>query len=390
MSELSFEIFKNIEDRYNWDKYIEFIQRTDEVEDEQKVKLIDTYKTFKKELGKGFLKNSKGKGHIITNYTFSRGEESYSWLIWLAENLNYFRERSCNYGELMKKLHSASNFRAEGLPFIEIADNYRKAGFDIVFEPFKNSNRKKPDLKITNPSNGEIFFIEISKLNDSQDRIDKRNIYQTVFNEFISAPVIPFAGKIISKAKNSEVIQIVHKIKEFKVKAKNEDRFLIFSDDKINFAVSSENKEEKVKEWSIENNYDYGNIISLPFNPNETKRIIGNKLPQKAPQIPSNKFGLIYIPVNPLYFYVKNPFEITEEIENKLIEYKYNNILGVVIYSKIGDESDNKGYFDKLHFFGTKTIHKTLRRDILFVFNKECTVKMFPNTLERIYSTLDN
>ncbi len=197
-----------MKDRYDWDKYIDFFQRTDEIEETQKIKLIDSFKILKEELGNGFLKHSIGKNHIIKNHVFMSSEESYSWLIWLAETLSYFRKRDCNYNELTKKLQKADDCITEGIPFLEIADAYRTAGFEVVFEPMKNSNKRNPDLKIINPQNYETFFIEITKLNDSKDRFDKGNIYQTVFYEFISVPIIPFAGKIIKKIEDNDLLQI--------------------------------------------------------------------------------------------------------------------------------------------------------------------------------------
>ncbi len=391
MSKLSFEIFKTVKDRSNWDKHIEYIKRSDEVTEEQRKKLITTYQILKNELGKGFLKNTIDLrlGHTITNYVLMRGDEAYSWIIWLAENLEYFKKRDCNYNELISKLKSIKDCDSEGIPFLEIAESYRKVGFEVVFEPLKKrSNQKTPDLKIVNPTNNETFYVEISRLNESEDRLDKRKIYYTIFDKFLSPPILPFGGKILKKFEDKELSEVIKKIDYVKKQVQNQSDFSVFSNESIEFALAPDNKEKKVKEWCEQKKYDYGNIISLHHNFDETNRIRGNKIPKKAPQIPINHFGLIYITVHPLYFYAKNPFEAIYDFENKLNEFQ--NVLGLVVYSKIGDKSDDTVYFDKLHFFSSRTVFKTLRKDILFVFNNKCEIKIFPDTLEKIYCAINN
>ena len=388
MSQLQFQIFKTVEDRYNWDKYIEYVEKTEDIENDQKEKLKSAYLTLKAELGKGFLKNTRGKNHIISSYVLRSDDESYNWVIWFAENLNCFKQLKCNYDELLSKLISVNKSRVEGIPFLEIADCYRKSGFEIVFEPFKNSKQKNPDIKIVNPENNETFFIEISKLNDSDDRINKRNTFYEVFGEFIINPYIPFAGKILRKLKTNELKELIEKIKEVKCLSSHENSFKAFCDDRIDFAIAPFENIKELKNWCETKRYEIDRIISLELNINETKRIIGNKLPDKAPQIPNGKFGIICIPVNPLYLYFHNPYENIREIEQKLNTYE--NILGLCLYSLMGAESQNKGCLYKMHYIGNKTVYNTVRKDTLFIFNNKCKIPVFPNTIEKIYSTFDN
>ncbi len=385
MSKLSFEIFKKVEDRYNWDKYIEFVEKTDDLDIDQKNRLIQAYLFFKTELGKGFLKNTMRQNHIVTNYVLQRGKEPYSWLIWLSDSLSSFKYDDCNYDKLLNKIRQVEKSKMEGIPFLEIADSYKKVGFEVVFEPLKSSAQKNPDLKVTNPETKEIFFIEISTLKISDDREKVSNIYHLIFEEFISG-FVPFSGKILRRFDENKLNKILDVIRNTRRVAITENKFVTYRDKEIDFAFASYDRREELEKWCANKQYEIGNLLSLPININETKRILGNKLPKKALQIPSGSLGLVYIVIDSSHLTFQEPFELIEATEKGL--KAFDNILGVCIYSKIGYESDNQGYFYKLHYYGNKTVFNSLRKDSIFVFNNHCKIQIFPNTIEKIYRTV--
>ncbi len=89
-SELRFDIWKEDEDYFDWNKYIEYFRREPAFGKEKSAELERIYLFLKKELGKDFLRKRFRDGRdLVNSWLWSRGER-YAELKWLRECLNYF------------------------------------------------------------------------------------------------------------------------------------------------------------------------------------------------------------------------------------------------------------------------------------------------------------
>jgi hypothetical protein len=390
--QLRSEIFKETVDYSNWDKYIEYIKRNPELEEAKRAILAEIYTFLKAELGKDYIGKCYTDGKNLVNHWLTSKGFYYSELNWLYDSLAYFKNTNCNYIKLLGHLISNKKCNLEGIPFLIAGDSLRKAGFNVVFEP-EVDHVKKPDLKIINPLNGEIVYGEISKLNESDPREKSGLTYNMMMHVFMhTGPTIPFAGKI-ERAGTRDELEKVHKyIFSKKQKAWEEKIFIKIGLDETDgiaeCAVAHPDKESEIKEWEKNGKYSgIGQIRGLALDFDETPRII-QKILKEAPQIPPDYPGIIYIPLTPLYFmYCFDLTSATDKIRQTLS--KYLNILGVCLYSHLGNQSEPMGFIEH-DFFQRKMVHGNTQQDFLFVLNKNCNLKVYPDTLMKLYSSFLN
>lgn len=73
-SDLRFDIWKELDDHFNWEKYIEYFRREPEFGEEKSKELERIYLFLRKELGKEFLRKRYSDGNdLINSWLHSRG-----------------------------------------------------------------------------------------------------------------------------------------------------------------------------------------------------------------------------------------------------------------------------------------------------------------------------
>jgi hypothetical protein len=129
---------------------------------------------------------------------------------------------------------------------------------------------------------------------------------------------------------------------------------------------------------------DLNNIEGLPLNFNLTNQII-SKIKKEANQIPPNFNGLLYFPVSPLYFMTTDIDQIIERLENYITKFK--SIIGIVIFSKIIDNSKVVQINIEKHIYRRKII-KNISCESLYINNKNAEIFISNETLNKIYNTV--
>ncbi|WP_299127171.1 hypothetical protein [uncultured Winogradskyella sp.] len=390
MSKIQFEIFKDPKDYKNWNKHIEFAQKTTGFDKNFKLELENAYTFLKTELGKGFLKNQSGSSvHPIINRLANRTEESFLWFIWLAKSLKQIKSACNKYDALRSKLNKGSDFKAEGLPFIQIISKFIDTNFEITIEPFKEV--KGSDLKIVDLINNETFYIEVTRLNDSEERISNRRNYHNIFGELSKPPIKTlFSGKILKSFDQKRLNEIMIDLKSIKERVSENELIEYYSNSDIDIAITNLSNEQELMVWSESKKYPFLNIESIDLNFNEIDRIINNKLGNKANQNLNQNNVIIYIPLNPLFLYLNNPIKSINKIQSKLSQLKFDNILGVYIQSEIGISTENKILNYRKHVYGSRKSVSNYREDFLFIINENCSKKINQKTLEKIYTVLSS
>jgi hypothetical protein len=159
-----------------------------------------------------------------------------------------------------------------------------------------------------------------------------------------------------------------------------------YSHDKIRLAVAHPEKYDQLKQWIDDNDYRQG-LLGALLNFNETKRISNNKIKAKARQIPANGTGLIYIPVNTLYFWGIDLEQAIAAIESQLQDNA--NVLGLVLYGYLQTPVETSDVSLNDHYFSVKNMDRGLSRFLVFVRNPHYTGSLKPETINVIYKSFE-
>lgn len=384
MSENYFKIFKNPDDHDKWSKQIEYAAIADNLDADTRQKLVSALETMVQIMGKSFLKTSH-VNHPVRQMVSEKTEFRIYQLIEFADTIKTLKLTDTNFPKLQKKLLSKQESKREGVPFVEIAQTYIKENFIVNFLE-ENNFSKTPDIKITNPENNEVFYIEVSTLNDGPEKINSQNNHYFFHSQFhYIPPQNSFVGEQKEPINKEDYPEIEKIIANAKCKVEEHNQIVFYTDKRFYFLLAPKGYDEDLKLVCEKYALRLNTISGLPLNFNETDRIVNNKIRDKAKQIPQGSNGLIYFPVAPLFFITTDIKDITSRVEEYILSFK--NIIGIVIFSKIVANKEQTSENIGRHLFKRKTI-KNLSYESLFIHNKNCELYISNNTLEKIYRTL--
>ncbi len=385
MSDPYFKVFKQPTDHNKWNKQIEFASMMEGIEETKRTEFISALEFLETELGKGFLKSSS-VNHPVRQKISNKADWQTQELIQFAATLQTLKTANSNYPKLKSKLLAFQKSKIEGIPFAEIAESYLKENFTVFF-PDENNISKSPDIEITNPNNNDKFFIEVSMIKESDEREHLGNNYHFLLHQFhFVQPYAFVTGKQKESFAKEDYEGIAQLIADIKKQVAEKSEVVSYSDNRFEFWVAPESKLNELDKIAEQNGTTRNNVTGMPLNFDETDRLINNKkIKHEAEQIPTDSNGIIYFPVTPLFF-------ITTDLANAVIrleEYiaKFQNLLGIVLYSKILNPREEEFAEIEKHYFSRKMIGGVLCRELLFVYNHNCQLKIQKESLQKIYCT---
>jgi hypothetical protein len=138
--------------------------------------------------------------------------------------------------------------------------------------------------------------------------------------------------------------------------------FVTYRDDYVDFAIAHPSQNDMLEKWCKENNKSKG-VTGLSVDFNETPRIIyTRKIHNKVKQIAQDQTGILFLPVEFLYFFSMNRAEAIVSFKETLLNYP--NIQGMILFCSMGQPLPNEfieipGYKDMLNIKTTngKTIN---------------------------------
>lgn len=77
--------------------------------------------------------------------------------------------------------------------------------------------------------------------------------------------------------------------------------------------------------------------------------------------------------------------EVIERLESNIGKHK--NLLGIILFSEIVADKKSKVVKYGKHCFSRRTI-ENLCKESLFIFNKNCDIKLTQKTIKKIYKAL--
>ena len=375
-------IFINERDHFKWGKQKEYISHLDTIDDETKSKVINALSFLELEFGAQFLKITH-VNHPVRQMISNKTAYQIKDLIEFSDTLQLLKKEDNNYNRLIQKLLSQKEAKTEGISLVDVARMFLKEGLTISFiDEIKNST--SPDVKITNPNNNDVFFIEITKLNDSDNQNEIRDNYNFFHKQFNDIqPLFSFYGKQFKSVEKEEYPEISKIIADVKKKVKENNQIVYYSDRRFNFLLAPSSHDADFNEICEKNNIQSIHFDGLPIDVDETSRI-NNKI-RKAYQIPKDENGLLFIAISPLYLITTDLIAAIERLESNIAKYK--NLLGIILFSEIVASKDTAIVRMGNNCFSRKTI-ENLCRESLFIFNKDCNSKLSAETIEKIYKAL--
>ncbi len=375
-------IFINERDHFKWGKQKEYISHLDTIDDDTKNKATNALSFLELEFGAHFLK-TMSVNHPVRQMISNKTAYQIKDLIEFTDTLQILKKEDNNYNRLIQKLLSKNDAQTEGIYLVEVARMFLKEGLIISFiDEIKNN--KSPDVKLTNPNNKDIFYIEITKLNDSDNQneiSDNYNFFHKQFNDI--QPLFSFYGTQFKSVDKEEYPKISKIIADAKKKVKENNQIIYYSDRRFNFLLAPPHFDKDFNQICERNNIQSIHFNGLPIHVDETSRI-SNKI-SKAYQIPEDQNGLLFIAISPIYFLTTDIIAAIERLEANIAKYK--NLLGIILFSEIVASKDTAIVRMGNHCFSRKTI-ENLCRESLFIFNKDCNSKLTDETIEKIYKAL--
>lgn len=382
-TQLHIDIFKRPEYHFRWENHIAFAVRNDEVDIATRDRWVNALQFLQSILGTGFLKSERK--HPLHRMITCKDQWGIEELIAFADTLQYFKTSHSNYPKLFSKMRSADLFRREGKPFTEIAAIYLKMGFIIDF-PNEIQGQVNPDLLASRPCNGDSFFIEVSELEESEQRNTLKKNYDELWIALENDDYLPYSCQQLRSIAPEEMNNVIAKIREVKLKARKYCLLVHFSDDKIRLAVTHPEKYEQLMQWIEEHDCRKG-LLGAPLKFSETKRISNYKIKSEARQIPANETGLIYVPVNTMYFWGIDLEAAITAIECQLQTYK--NVLGIVLYGSLQTRVGTSCVCVNRHYFTVKDMGRGVARLLVFVRNSHYTGSLKQETIDAIYTSFE-
>lgn len=366
-----------------WDKYIGLIQEDTSLSQDLKLKVKEAYSFLRLELGEQFLDKSV-HGHGLNEKIFNRAPWQLEDLVSMVETLQLLKHSSSNYHHLINKLKSRDKSRAEGIPMIELSKMILDAGLEVKIEPDVRSV-KKPDLEIVNLDNGEKIYGELSVLNNSDERNKKASDHFFLFQIVeLTPPYVHYSckqRKTLNRQKDGYLSEFINECKRQVIRRES---FQVFENEFIEIAFAVESKLPDLKLWIEEKDLLLDQISGFELDFNESKRIVNNKIGEKAKQIPEDYNGIIFIRVNPLFFMSDGVEALIPLAQRELS--KYSNIVGLIVYSFLGYQQQTGMMALDGGFLSLKQVNQLSSRYALFILNKETDLKISDNTLKKIFA----
>jgi len=384
-SEVLFEVFKEVSDHFAWEKHIEFALRYPGLTEEQRKKMEASLKFLQLELGNTFLKVSD-RNHPLFRRVTEKGVWRATDLIAFVQTLQTLKENEGNCSKLISKIVSKHNCETEGMPFTEIAAMYLRSGFKVRILD-ETQGQKNPDMLIIHPESDRQFYIEVSKLEESGERRDANRNYKMLYAALnYGEHLLPYSCCQLAYISDEEMPAVLKTISKLLERATLQKEFLYHTDDKIRLGVAHADKYAELEAWIESNDYRKG-LLGLPLNFNETRRIANYKIQCEAEQIPPETSGLIYLPVNTLYFWDFDLEEAASYFQDKMKEYK--NILGIVAYGYLINDIEPVHYLVDGHVYSVKRMNDAVIRHLVFVRNRYYSGVLTEDLIKAIYGSFE-
>lgn len=404
------EIFRNEEDRWDWDKYI---QRWDQSEmgDADRQRTNDSLRYLRSALGDGYLRRADRERNPMLFWYFTDWSDGARLsMIRFAEALMAL-EGSIGYKAILRRVRRPKNLEEllEGRSVVEVAYRFFRAGFSIEeFEPRVSvtdhhgvDGPKKPDMKIVDGETGEEIIVEVSRMNPSDHQNLISRTYEVIWHVLVDegmhcdpealknilSPryILPYA-KIHRGIKEGELKDIVEQLRTLvgQVRASGTFGELIIPDT-IEVGIASYDDHDRAVEWATSRGLREHDLVE---GPNLLTDEIGRakmKLRDKIKQLPDDRPGIVVLtPANEnVILFVSDIVQLAADLAEVASEHP--KLHRVVMFQTFGDGKDESWSVN----FGPHTFTRLVRSDgaaerSLTIRNQACKHLLAADTLKKV------
>lgn len=287
----------------SWNGITSQIEKTELLNADQKIKGLHAVTVFRQVLGKGFFMDN-GQEHPLQRYWGNivpwQIEQLSGWAIALEQLKDTSTPEGYRY--MCDLLRNKVKCQQEGIHFLRLAMRLSKAGFTIAFIEGKHTG-KSPDIAVTDPVTGAVFYIEVTHLEKNADyKQDEINF------RYISSACMHYATflltyvKLLRRPSDEELDEAIAMIAATAKAVWDSGTLQHRSTDLIEITFAPESHVTSFNEWLATNGKQKG-VWGLEINPDETERLTGKgRIEKKVKQIPSGATGILYFGVEFLFF----------------------------------------------------------------------------------------
>jgi hypothetical protein len=365
-----------------WNEYLAYLENSEDISSELKIQVKESYEFLRTEFDENFLTNNP-RGNPVALKIFNKAPWQVEDLVFFTKTLRKIKESDPHYQILLSKLKGKERSQLEGLPMIEIVQMAFNSNIDIRIEPIVEYS-KKPDFELINPQNNDRFYGELSSLDDSDERKRRSSFHFRLFRLIeMTAPYFSYACLLKKPPVDDHIQGVLEFVKYCKSQITTSQSFQFFENDYMKIGFSTQDKLQELKNWATSNNLNLGNISGLELDYDDSKRIINNKIDEKAQQLPNSYNGVIFIRVKPLFFFTDGVSKLIEQTQASLKNYPH--VIGLIVYSTLGWEKKESLTPFKNGFLSIKQQNHHTCRYTLFILNNELDLKVSIDTLKKVF-----
>lgn len=398
------QLFTRLEDYYDWDRQIAFVDTLNELTAVEKKDAKTAFKYLREDLGRGFLRKIIGKGPpriTVSPSGFQASHDLHPFYQHLTNNAAWSRKKLTEFAfmvrsasqqkgfkKLRKKLLTLDRF-GEGYTELYHSLKFNNSGFTVEYEPHIDKKNKKavPDFKLIYPDTRERVYVEVATLGASQKERDALRTFNFLSMVSTKHPAgFMVYGEILkplSEQRASEVAGRMIGTIEDAVRSGN-IRTLSISG-VIEFAVGPSSMESEMDKWVKEKGIKVVGFGGPGYKVDEFDRI-RNRFREKKRQLPDGLPGVIILNSSKPFHSNHSINEIFEKLEEAVYGQPYL-LYGIISGGLQIAGEDYIGQYG-LHTFVYKTKNVFEAESFIILYNQYSQAKVTPRLMAAIREAL--
>jgi len=319
--------------------------------------------------------------HQFIRYLVNRVAWTRKWFVYFINAIESAKSQT-NSEPLIEGIKDEEKFYS-ALFELDIANRFIKSGFSIEFYPLIKT-KKVPDLKITNPSTNEIFYVEVTEQMQSIQAKEATETFDRISHELLTllhpSKRLICLGKIYKHLSEPHLQDVISKISETIEKC-DKSGFEEFVEDSAVFAFAKEENRENLKMWGDAHNI-HSHLEGPSYDVDEIYRL-SSKIQKEQEQLPKDHMNILVIRDTTLLFvFQRNVEKIISRLEEHV--YKHDHLAFCVVLATYNAADQEKIKIQGEHLY----LHKTddiVDREIIFLTNRYIKDKQItPNSISKI------